>query len=114
LNLSTYLPLIFLFIILYVLYLNRRLVIARQIIKNRKVGGNTEMKELAKKFIDKECVITSFDGNHQYEGVIKEVTDGAILVEKNDQIEVLNLDFVIRIREYPRKKNGKKKSVILD
>ena len=30
------------------------------------------MKELAKKFIDKECVISSFDGSHQYEGVIKE------------------------------------------
>ena len=69
------------------------------------------MKELAKRFIDKECVISSFDGNHQYEGVIKEVTDGAILLEKNGKIEALNLDFVIRIREYPRKKNGKKKSV---
>ena len=72
------------------------------------------MKELAKRFIDKECVISSFDGNHQYEGVIKEVTDGAILLEKNGKIEALNLDFVIRIREYPRKKNGKKISVILD
>lgn len=72
------------------------------------------MKELAKKFIDKECVIYSFDGNHQYQGVIKEVTDGAILVETNGKIDALNLDFVIRIREYPRKKNGKKKSVILD
>ena len=72
------------------------------------------MKELAKRFIDKECVIYSFDGNHQYQGVIKEVTDGAILVETNGKIDALNLDFVIRIREYPRKKNGKKKSVILD
>ena len=72
------------------------------------------MKELAKRFIDNECVISSFDGNHQYEGVIKEVTDGAILVEKNGKIEALNLDFIIRIREYPRKKNGKKKSVVLD
>ena len=72
------------------------------------------MKELAKRFIDKECVISSFDGNHQYEGVIREVTGGAILVEKNGKIEALNLDFVIRIREYPRKKNGKKKSVVLD
>ena len=72
------------------------------------------MKELAKRFIDKECVISSFDGNHQYEGVIKEVTDGAILVENNGKMEALNLDFVIRIREYPRKKNGKKKSVVLD
>ena len=113
-NLSTYLPLIFLFVILYVLYRNRLSVVARQIIKKRKTGGNTEVKELAKKFIDKECVISSFDGNHQYVGVIKEVTDGAILVEKDGKIEVLNLDFVIRIREYPRKKNGKKKSVVLD
>lgn len=28
--------------------------------------------------------------------------------------ELINLDFVTRIREYPRKKNGKKKSVVLD
>ena len=114
LNTSTYIPLIVLFIILYIFYCNRRSVVARQTIKKRKVGGNIEMKELAKRFIDKECVISSFDGNHQYEGVIREVTDGAILVEKNGKIEALNLDFVIRIREYPRKKNGKKKSVVLD
>ena len=71
------------------------------------------MKELAEKFIDKECVVYSFDG-HQYTGVIKEVTDGAILVEKDGKLEALNLDFIIRIREYPRGKNGKRKSVVLD
>ena len=68
------------------------------------------MKDLAKRFIDKECVISSFDGNHQYEGIIKEVTDGAILVEKDGKTEAINLDFVIRIREYPRNKKGKKKA----
>ena len=71
------------------------------------------MKELAARFIDKECIILSFDSSHQYEGVIKEVTDGAILIEKDGKLEAINLDFVIRIREYPRKKNGKKKSVVL-
>lgn len=113
-NSSTYLIFILLFVILYVMYRNRKLVVARKIIKKRKTGGNIEMKELAKKFIDKECVISSFDGSHQYEGVIKEVTDGAILVEKEGKIEVLNLDFVIRIREYPRNKNGKKKAIVVD
>jgi hypothetical protein len=103
-----------LFIILYILYCSRRSIVARQAIKKRKAGGNTAVKELAKRFIDKECIITSFDGNHQYEGVIKEVTDGAILVEKDEKIEALNLDFVIRIREYPRKKNGKKKTIVAD
>jgi len=46
--------------------------------------------------------------------VIKEVTDGAILVEKAGKSEVINLDFVIRIREFPKNKKGKKKSVVLD
>lgn len=113
-NPSTYIPIIVMIIVLYILLRNRKVVIARQIIEKRKTEGNTEMKELAKRFIDKECVISSFDGNHQYEGVIKEVTDGAILVEKDGKIEALNLDFVIRIREYPRNKKGKKKSVVFD
>ena len=113
-NPSTYIPIIVLWIIIFIMLRNRKAVIARQIIKKRKLEGNTEMKELAKRFIDKECVISSFDGNHQYEGVIKEVTEGAILVEKEGKIEALNLDFVIRIREYPRNKKGKKKSVVFD
>ena len=71
------------------------------------------MKELAKRFIDKECIIYTF--NSQLEGVvIKEVGDGAVLIEKNGTLEAVNLDFVSRIREYPRKKNGKKKSIVID
>lgn len=111
----SYIPIIILWIIIfYVLFRNRRAVVARQIIKKRKMEGNTEMKELAKRFIDKECLISSFDSNHQFEGVIKEVSDSAILVEKNGTVEAINLDFVIRIREFPKNKKGKKKSVVLD
>ena len=107
---STYIPIIIMWIIIiYVLLSNRKAVIARQIIKKRKTEGNTEMKELAKRFVNKECVIYSFDSNHQFDGVIKEVTDGAILLEKDGKVEAINLDFVIRIREYPRNKKGKKK-----
>ena len=72
------------------------------------------MLEFAKKFIDKECIIYAFDGSHQFDGIIKEVSDGAILIEKNGSLEAINLEFVIRIREFPKGKNGKKKSVILD
>lgn len=114
-NLSTYMPIILLWIIIvYVLFRNRRTIVARKIIEKRKMEGNREMKELAKRFIDKECMISSFDGSHQYVGIIKEVTDGAILVERDGKLEAINLDFVIRIREYPRNKKGKKKSVVLD
>ena len=71
------------------------------------------MIELAKRFIEKECLIYAFDGR-QFEGIIKEVSDGAVLIEKNDSLEAINLEFIIRIREYPRDKKGKKKSVVLD
>ena len=111
-NPSTYIPIIVLWIIIFIMLRNRKAVIARQIIKKRKLEGNTEMKELAKRFIDKECLISSFDSNHQFEGVIKEVSDSAILVEKNGTVEAINLDFVIRIREYPKNKKGKKKLVV--
>ena len=74
------------------------------------------MRELAKQFIGKECIIytiTSNDGSVQ--GVIKEIEDGGLIIERNSgEREIVNLDFVTRIREYPRKKNGKKKGVVLD
>jgi ferredoxin-fold anticodon binding domain-containing protein len=114
LNLSTYIPIIIIFIILFLLLRNRKAVVARKIIKKRKMEDNTEMIELAKRFIGKECLISAFDSNHQFQGTIKEVSDGAILVENGDSIEAINLDFVIRIREFPKNKKGKKKSVVLD
>ena len=89
-------------------------MLVRIINSKRKNGGErTQMVELAKKFIGKECIIYTF--NSQLEGVvIKEVSDGAVLLEKKGTVEAVNLDFVIRIREYPKNKNGKKRSVILD
>ena len=111
---TTYIPIIVLWMIIFIMMRNRKAAIVKKIIKKRKMEGNTEMKELAKRFIDKECLISSFDSNHQFEGVIKEVSDSAILVEKNGTIEAINLDFVIRIREFPKNKKGKKKSVVLD
>lgn len=113
-NPSTYMPIIMLWIIIFIMFRNRKSAIAKKIIKKRKMEGNTEMKELAKKFIDRECLIYAFDSSHQFEGVIKEVTDGAILVEKGGAVEAINLDFVIRIREFPKNKKGKKRSVVLD
>ena len=62
------------------------------------------MIELAKRFIDKECIIYTF--NSQIEGIVREVSDGAVLVEKDGTLEAVNSDFIMRIREYPRKKNG--------
>ena len=95
------------------IYSQRQSLIVKKLIEKRKREGNKEMKELAQKFLEKDCVIYSFN-NQQFDGVIREVTAGAILLEKNEKLEAINLDFVVRIREYPKNKKGKKVSVVLD
>ena len=74
------------------------------------------MKELAKQFLEKECIIYTITSNDSsIQGVIKEIDDGGMLIERNTgEKEIINLDFITRIREYPRKKNGRKKGVGLD
>ena len=70
------------------------------------------MYELAKAFIGKECFI--YTVNSQLTGTVTEVTEGALLLNNGKETEILNLDYIVRIREYPRRKDGKKKSVVLD
>ena len=109
-----YIPLVVMFIVIFIIMRRRKIVIAEKVIKRKKSEEKAEMVELAKRFIGKECIVYSFDSGHQFDGVIKEVSDGALLIEKNGQPEAINLDFVIRIREYPKNKKGKKKSVVVD
>lgn len=95
----------------------RTAAVAWQILNQRKQNKeNVVMKELAKQFIGEECIIytiTSNDGSIQ--GVIKEIDDGGMVIERNSgEREIVNLDFVTRIRQYPRKKNGKKKDIVWD
>ena len=95
----------------------RTAAVAWQVLNQRKQNKeNVVMKELAKQFIGEECIIytiTSNDGSIQ--GVIKEIDDGGMVIERNSgEREIVNLDFVTRIRQYPRKKNGKKKDFVLD
>ena len=108
-----YISFIVMFIVLFLVLKKNKSIIVQKVIHKRKTEEKTEMIELAKRFIEKECLIYAFDGR-QFEGIIKEVSDGAVLIEKNDSLEAINLEFIIRIREYPRDKKGKKKSVVLD
>ena len=116
---SLYLILLALFLLVIIprIMRQRRLAAVRHILNQKKQNKeNSEMKELAKRFIGEECIIytiTSNDGSVQ--GVIKEIDDGGMVIEKKTgELEIVNLDFVTRIREYPRKKNGRKKGVVLD
>lgn len=71
------------------------------------------MLELAKTFVGIECMVYTLN-SEQLTGVIKEVSEGAILLEKGQNRQIVNLDYITRIREYPRDKKGNKKSVIFD
>lgn len=104
---SLYLILLALFLLVIIprIMQRRRLAAIRHIL-NRKMRNkeNIEMKELAKRFIGEECIIYTITSN-----------DGGMVIEKKTgELEIVNLDFVTRIREYPRKKNGRKKGVVLD
>lgn len=107
---SSYIPIFLFLIIIFITQRNEKAVL-KNIISKRKTE-DSEMFELAQKFINKECIIYTF--NSQITGTIKEVNEGGILIEKSSTLEAVNFDFIVRIREYPKNKNGKKKSVILD
>lgn len=116
---ETFLPLLIIlfFVILPLLARRRRAAAIKEFLKRKKQNKESnEMKELAKRLIGEDCIIntiTSESGSIQ--GVLKEVEDGGLVIEKTTgETEIVNLDFVTRIREYPRKKNGKKKSIVVD
>ena len=115
---TNYWWLVVILIIFWLIRKRRRTAAAVWQIQNRR-KQNKEilvMKELARQFIGEDCIIytiTSNDGSLQ--GVIKEIDDGGMVIERNSgEREIINLDFVTRISQYPKKKNGKKKSVVFD
>ncbi len=102
-----------LLLIVFIEEKRQRQILIKKLIYKKSTKEKKQMTELAKKFTEKECIIYTFNGA-QIIGTVKEVTDGGIFLEKDGNVEAINIDFVIRIREYPKKKNGKKKSVIID
>ena len=70
------------------------------------------MNELINKYIGKECLVYISGGASAITGDIIAVNENWITVKTKDGDETVNLDYIVRIKEYPRKSNGKKKSVI--
>ena len=101
-----------LFLILWILRNEEKKLWLKKHLGKKRTEGKEKMKELAERFIDREVIVYTF--NSQITGTIREVTAGALLLESNSTSEAVNLDFIVRIREYPRKKNGKKKAVVVD
>lgn len=111
---GSYIAVLILIFVVIIPWINqkKRLAVIKHI-KNKKYNKeNNAMKELAKQFIGKECIIYTVTGTDSViKGIVKEVTDGGIVVEKKDGTEAVNLEYVTRIREWPRNSKGKKKQI---
>lgn len=92
----------------------RRIAAIRHVLNRKRNSGKDKvMEELARQFVGKECIIytvTSTDSSIQ--GTVKDVTDGGIVLEKDGNVEAVNLEYVTRIREYPRNAKGKRKTIV--
>lgn len=61
-----------------------------------------------------ECLIYTCNSNATVTGTIRSYNDGWIEIETKGQCDILNCEYITRIREYPRGKNGKRKNLVLD
>lgn len=71
------------------------------------------MKELAKQLIGEECLVYTALSISEIRGIIKEVSDGGIIVENAPahKRELVNLDYVTHICQQQSRKKGKNKAL---
>ena len=72
------------------------------------------MSEALQRFIGKECIISTTDAFSAPEGIVKAVDGNWLTLQRKQgqgEIMLINTDFIIRIREYPKSKSGKRKKV---
>ena len=106
----SFFPLILLLVIVYYQRKETDQFIAARIKRQK---GDADMQTIAQRYIGKDVLLNTV-ASGSYDGVIKEVVENAVVLEKDGKETVVNLDYVIRLREYPRKKNGKRKSIVTD
>ena len=71
------------------------------------------MYEVISRFVGKEVIITTMNSETtSVNGVVTEVKDNWVILDThNFGMDAINIDYITRIREYPRKENGKKKTI---
>lgn len=106
-----FLPLL---IILWEQHKKKRQEQQRRVLKRirQRRKGQVQMNEALKQYIGKECYITTL--NASMIGVIDAVEDNWLSLradKENAAPELIQLDYIIHIRQRPLGKNGKKKSI---
>lgn len=71
------------------------------------------MSDIFNKYIGKDCVVyTSNSNSAAIECTVIGVSDNWLSIKTRDGEEAVNVDYIVRIKEHPLNKNGKKKSII--
>ena len=104
------------FILIFLIYLPRKKrrkyaankIFTKNKILNEKGKEGIVMRELAERLIGKDVYVKMLEGNA--DGVVKEVTDSGIVLENKNGLQILNLNYIMKIREYPYK-NGKRATI---
>ena len=106
-----YLSLLPLFIVLFV-NRNRKKrtnkAIGKRLTQNRE--DLEKMLEVSKELIGKDVYIKTIT-EELYMGILKEIKGNALVVEEKNIIENINIDYILSIKEYPHKPNGKRKNI---
>ncbi|OOB77252.1 MAG: hypothetical protein ATN33_07850 [Epulopiscium sp. Nele67-Bin001] len=79
-----------------------RIVIKRKLLNKQNPGKRIRMQELAKNFIDHNCVIQTVNSGitQASQGIIIDVTrEGIMLEDKTGAIEAISFDWVVSIKE---------------
>lgn len=74
------------------------------------------MLEFIKEFMEKDCIVYTVDGK-EISGKLCAVSEAgnSILIQGNSgDSQIINLEYVTRLREYPLNKKGKKKTIVDD
>ena len=60
------------------------------------------MIEIMKRFVGSECMAYTFKG--QVDGKLIEVLDDALVFEKNGMLEIVNIRYIVKMKEYSKRK----------
>lgn len=110
---TAYFPVFFLWIVIFIVLYKQKNQNIKRIIKKRKKRGNIDMSDVFNRYIGKDCLVYFSNGSSNViECNVLSVSDNWLTVKTKDGEEIINVDYIIRVKEHPTNKNGKKKSVI--
>ena len=109
-----YSSILLLFVILFLIILpqKKRNEYIRRIKAKRKRKERETMAALIESYLGKECIIYTM--YNEISGTPLKIDGGWLSVKVGEETQAINMDFIVRVREHPRKKNGKKKQIVAD